>query len=276
MQITGSTRITGLFGYPVFHTVSPGMQNAAFRYLGLDIIYLPFSVHPADLGCAVKSLAALGFIGINVTVPHKQTIIKYLDEIADSAKMIGAVNTVLVKGKRLIGYNTDGVGFVESLRRDYKYKLNGKTMFLLGAGGAGRAVAIQGALSGLKKVYISDTIQARAENLISNVPKCKAILITDKQRIKDAINDSDIIVNATPVGLHKEDPISIPKEFIPMNKLVYDLIYNPKKTKLLKEVKGCRTVNGLGMLLHQGARAFEIWTGKKAPVKIMRRAIVWK
>lgn len=263
MHITGSTKLTGLFGYPVSHTISPAMHNAAFEYLGLDIIYLPFSVHPKDLAAAVKALPALGFIGINVTIPHKQTIMKYLDVITPSARMIGAVNTVLVKGRKLIGYNTDGIGFVRSLKN---YSLKGKTMFLLGAGGAGRAVAIQSKLNGLKRIFIADKLTARARDLAG---RCRGIVATN---IREALRESDIIVNATPIGLRPDDPVSIPAEWIPKGRLVYDLIYNPKKTKLLKKVRG---VNGLGMLLYQGASSFEIWTGKKAPVEVMRR-VIWK
>lgn len=266
MNVTGSTRLTGLFGYPVSHTISPQMHNAGFNYLGLDIIYLPFSVHPRDLGIAIKSLSALGFIGINVTVPHKQTVMKYLDIITPSAKMIGAVNTILVKGKKLIGHNTDGIGFVKSLGRS----LRGKTMFLLGAGGAGRAVAVQSAISGLGRIFIADKMVNRAKDLARCVPGCEAIVV---KKIKDALQESDIIVNATPIGLNPSDPISIPAEWIPKNRLVYDLIYNPKKTKLLREVRGCKTLNGLGMLLYQGVSSFEVWTSRRAPVDVMRRAI---
>lgn len=266
MNVTGSTRLTGLFGYPVSHTISPRMHNAGFSYLGLDIIYLPFSVHPRDLEIAIKSLPALSFIGINVTVPHKQNVMKYLDIITPSAKMIGAVNTILVKGKKLIGYNTDGIGFVKSLGRS----LRGKTMFLLGAGGAGRAVAVQSATNGLRRIFIADKMINRARDLARCVPGCEVIVTI---KIKDALQKSDIIVNATPIGLNPSDPISIPAEWIPKNRLVYDLIYNPKRTKLLREVKGCETLNGLGMLLYQGTSAFSIWTGKKAPISVMRKAI---
>lgn len=263
MHITGSTKLAGLFGYPVSHTISPKMHNAAFKYLGLDIVYIPFSVHPKDLETAVKALPALGFIGINVTIPHKQTIMKYLDVITPSAKMIGAVNTILVKGKKLIGYNTDGIGFVRSLKN---YSLKGKTMFLLGAGGAGRAVAIQSKLNGLKRIFIADKLTGRARGLAR---RCRGTVVAN---IREALRESDIIVNATPIGLRPDDPVSIPAEWIPKGRLVYDLIYNPEKTKLLKKVKG---INGLGMLLYQGASSFEIWTGKRAPIGVMRRAI-WK
>lgn len=273
MNITGSTRLTGLFGYPVSHTISPKMQNAAFRYLGLDIIYLPFCISPDKLEMAVRSLIPLGFIGINVTIPHKQAVMKYLDEITPSAKIIGAVNTILIKNNKLIGYNTDGIGFVKSLKEDLKYDLKNKKMFLLGAGGAGRAIAVQSALSGAKIIFIADKATNRVKKLVSDVPGSKAKLVKMGEQLRDVIRESDIIVNATPVGMHKKDPICIPKAFIPEGRLVYDVIYNPKKTKLLKEVRGCKTANGLGMLLYQGVSAFSIWTGKEAPVEVMRKAI---
>lgn len=273
MHITGDIRLTGLFGYPVKHTVSPAMHNAAFRSKGLDLIYLPFSVPPKHLRVAIKSLSALGFLGINVTVPYKQAAIQYLDKITPEAKLMGAVNTILVRNNKLIGYNTDGIGFVRSLG---KYSLKGKTMFLIGAGGAGHAVAVQSALSGLKRIFIVDKLGSRAKRLAMDIPKGHAIAVSPGDTVKEVLRETDIIVNATPVGLNKKDPISIPAGWIPKGKLVYDLIYNPSQTKLLKtaKAKGCRTMNGLGMLLYQGAKAFEIWTGKRAPVGVMRRAIM--
>lgn len=272
MHITGTTRLTGLFGYPVKHTVSPAMHNAAFGSLGLDLVYLPFSVHPKNLKVAIISLSALGFLGINVTVPHKQTVMKYLDKITSEAQLIGAVNTILVRNSKLIGYNTDGPGFVMSLG---KYSLKGKTMFLLGAGGGGHAVAVQSMLSGLKRIFIADKLGNRARALSRGIPMGEAIAIAIGDAMREALQEADIIVNATPVGLNPEDPISIPARWIPKGKLVYDLIYNPTQTKLLKAVRarGCKTMNGLGMLLYQGVKAFEIWIGKNAPVEIMRRAI---
>ena len=250
------------------------MHNAAFRYLGLDLLYLPFSVSPNDLKTAIKCLSALNFIGINVTVPHKQTVIPYLDDVTKEARIIGAVNTILVnpRGNKLIGYNTDGIGFVRSLG---KYSLKGKTMFLLGAGGAGRAVAVQSAECGLSRIFIADKLKNRAKNLSKKINMCEAITVPVGPEMKDVLPEADIIVNATPIGLNAKDPISIPARWIPKRKLVYDLIYNPSKTKLLKTAKSkeCKIINGLDMLLCQGASAFQIWTGKKAPLEVMCRAI---
>jgi len=272
MHITGSTRLIGLFGYPVKHTVSPSMHNAAFRALGLDFVYLPFSVHPKNLKYALKSLHMLNFLGVNVTVPYKQAVMKYLDKITKDAQFIGAVNTILVKNNRLIGYNTDGAGFIKSLA---EYSIKGKTMFLLGAGGAGYAVAIQSAVSGLKRIFIADVEKKRADRLVKRVPRAKAKTVGIGNSMKDMLQKADIIVNATPIGLNPKDPISIPAEWIPKERLVYDLVYNPAKTKLLKAAEsiGCKTMNGSGMLLYQGAMAFEIWTGGHAPVPIMRKAL---
>jgi len=273
MNISGKTKICGLFGFPVAHTLSPAMHNAAFQYLNINSVYLPFSVDPKKIKDAVSSLVALDLMGVNVTVPHKQEVMKYLDSISKEAKIIGAVNTIVVRDGKLHGYNTDGMGFIASIEEDLKIDVKGMSMFLLGAGGGGRAVAVQSALSGLKKVYISDKDHKRAKDLVKSVPGKKAELLTDLKEIRSIVRKSDIIVNATPIGLHEDDPVSIPPEWIPEGKVVYDLIYNPAKTKLLMSVRGCVTVNGLGMLLHQGAKAFELWTGEKAPVEIMRKAI---
>ena len=275
MNISGSTKLTGLFGYPVGHTVSPLMHNAAFTKLKIDCVYMPLSIHPKNLKQAVESLETYGFIGINVTIPHKQTIMKYLDKIMPAAKRIGAVNTVLIKNGKMIGYNTDGLGFVKSVEKDCKIRLKGKTMFLLGAGGAGRAISVQSGLSGLKKIYIFDTLEKRAQSVARSTAGAQAIVVKSKKDLKDILEKCDIIVNATPIGLHKKDPISIPMDSIPSGKIVYDLIYNPKKTKLLMaaEKKRCKAVNGRGMLLYQGAASFQIWTGKKAPVSVMKKAI---
>ncbi len=275
MKITGSTKLTGLFGYPVKHTVSPQMHNAAFNALGLPYVYLPFSIHPRDLRTAVSMLSVYGFIGINVTVPHKQTIMPYLDRITKAAKMIGAVNNVAVEGEKLTGHNTDGLGFLKSLKKDAGFNVRGKTMFLLGAGGAGHAVGVQAALQGVKKIFIVDTLSRRAKSLARRIPGSQTVTLAPGAKMPAALAASDLIVNATPLGLSPKDPISIPADMLPRGRLVYDLIYNPAQTKLLRAAKskGCKTVNGLGMLLYQGAESFQIWTGKKPPVNIMRRAI---
>jgi len=197
-----------------------------------------------------------------------------LDAVSPAARRIGAVNTVLVRGSKLIGYNTDGIGFIKSLQSGLGYSLKNRIMFILGAGGAGRAVAVQSALSGVKRIYVADKDNTRARALAAAIPGKKGREVRTTEKIKDAIREADIIVNATPVGLNKSDPASITPGWIPAGKLVYDLIYNPPKTKLLKGVKGCRTVNGLGMLLYQGISSFETWTGEKAPLAVMKKAIL--
>lgn len=280
MKITGTTKIYGIFGYPVKHTASPAMQNAAFEYLGLDCVYVPFEVAPEKLSDAVSALRTLGVRGVNVTIPHKETIIPFLDELSDEASSIGAVNTVINNDGRLTGYNTDGLGFIRSLENTGRNKVKGKKMVLFGAGGAGRAVGIQSLRCGVPEVVVIDLLDEKARALASFInskisgDRAKAVSCHDNV-LKDMIADADIVVNASPCGMKKDDTIPFDISTLKRGKTVYDLVYSPPETKLLKAAakKGCKTFNGLGMLLHQGCRAFEIWTGKKAPVKVMEKAL---
>ncbi|MDP8263057.1 MAG: shikimate dehydrogenase [Candidatus Ancaeobacter aquaticus] len=280
MGISGKTKIYGIFGYPVKHTASPAMHNAAFTELGLDAVYVPFEVPTTDLSVATRSLRALGVSGINVTVPHKEKIIPYLDSLSKEAKLIGAVNTIVNKKGKLIGYNTDGAGFVRSLAQDAGCSVKGKKMVLFGAGGAGRAVAIQSLLKGVSQIVIVDVAEKKAKNLARYINrsvkgnKVKAISHKDSA-LKNIVSQADVAVNASPCGMHAKDPLPFDLSAITKKTVVYDLIYNPSETRLLKSAKkkGCITVNGMGMLLNQGCEAFEIWTGKKAPVTIMKKAL---
>jgi shikimate dehydrogenase len=267
--INARTKITGLFGYPVEHSLSPAMHNAGFNELELDFIYAAFSVHPDHLAQAVHGVRAMNFRGINVTIPHKEKVLVYLDEVNPEAKFIGAVNTILHEGNRLIGFNTDGKGFLKSLS-EAEISIESKNIFIIGAGGASRAVSY----------YLSE----KASNLwIHDIdaPKLTA-LVHDLQKIRKnvfaasdpaEIKNSDLIINATPLGLKEKDPVPLDLSQISAKQVVCDLIY--KDTPLLAQSrdKGCKTLNGLGMLLWQGILAFEIWTGKKAPVAVMRRAL---
>lgn len=277
--IDGKTQLCGLFGHPVKHTASPDMHNSAFEHLNLNYRYMAFDIKPNDVQAAIKSLPALGIAGINVTVPHKQAVCPHLDEISQEAKLIGAVNTVQIKGDKLIGYNTDAYGFTESLKTEGKTEIKNKTMCLFGAGGAGLAVAFGSALEGLKTIYIRELNEEQAINLIKrlnhNFPELKTVYIQDPTDINNAVADSDFLVNATPLGLKDSDPLIVDADALHQNLIVYDLVYNPKETKLLKAAseKGSTAVSGMGMLLLQGAKAFEIWTGQKAPVEIMEKAL---
>jgi shikimate dehydrogenase len=269
MQINGKTKITGIFGYPVTHSLSPAMHNAAFAELGLDYVYIPFQVSPRDLKDAVNALGAMGVGGINVTIPHKETIIPFLDHLSPLAAEIGSVNTVINSAGKLIGYNTDAPGFLADLKEN-RFRPSGKTAMLFGAGGAGKAVAAALSKAGVKTLYITDTDAKKAQALASKTPKAVFVPIT---QWKDKLPSCGLLVNATPVGMHPGETFVSAAE-LPKKLFVYDLVYN-RSTELSKECrkKGVKYSNGLGMLLYQGAIAFEHFTGTKAPIAVMRKAL---
>lgn len=277
--IDGKTKLCGLFGHPVKHTASPDMHNSAFEHLNLNYRYMAFDIEPENVKEAISSLKAIGFGGVNVTVPHKQAVCPYLDKISTEARLIGAVNTIEIKDGKLIGHNTDAYGFTQSLKTEGKTQIKNKTMFLFGAGGAGLAVAAGSALEGLKTLYIRELNSEQGNNLITrlnqNFPDLKTVYIKDTKDIAAAVTDSDFLVNATPLGLTESDPLIVNEELLHKDLIVYDLVYNPKETKLLKAAlaKGAKAISGMGMLLLQGAKAFEIWTGQKAPVAVMEKAL---
>jgi shikimate dehydrogenase len=269
MKISGKTKVVGLFGFPVEHSLSPAMHNAAFEHLNLDCCYVTFPVRPDLLDQAVKGITALNLMGVNVTVPHKERVIPFLDRVNEEASFIGAVNTILNADGTLTGFNTDGRGFMESLA-EAGISLEGKTVLVIGAGGASRAVSY----------YLS---QQAASLLIFDIDERKVSgLVGDlgaiRSNVKRAgnlenLHGADIVINATPLGLKDSDLPPLDLSLIEGKTTVCDLIY--RETPLLKAAsqKGCKTLNGLGMLLHQGVLAFEIWTGIKPPVEIMRNAI---
>ncbi len=270
MMITARTKITGLFGYPVEHSLSPLMHNTGFRHLGIDYCYLAILVHPDSLSDAVKGIRAMNFTGVNVTIPHKEKVIPFLDEVDEEARFIGAVNTILKKDGILKGFNTDGRGFMKSLE-DARIDVNNRDVFILGAGGGSRAISyyISKVVSNLR---IFDIDKAKLTTLVNDLKKISPNVYGEDNQKR--ISDSDIIVNATPLGLKSCDPLPIDIKLLKDTHIVCDLIY--RDTDLLREASrlGCKTLNGLGMLLWQGVLAFEIWTGKKAPVNIMRNALL--
>jgi shikimate dehydrogenase len=269
MKLSGRTRITGLLGYPVEHTLSPAMHNAAFEALGLDYCYVAFPVHPDYLEEAVKGITALNLRGINVTIPHKEKVISFLDEVDKEASIIGAVNTIVNSDGRLKGYNTDGRGFMQSLV-ECGISAEGKEVLIVGAGGASRAISYYLGKEA-KKLYLYDIEKEKAERLVSDLKK-----IFDNIFMCDDISKTEkfnILINATPLGLKEEGPLPFDTALLRIDQIVCDLIY--KKTRLLEEAskKGCITLDGLGMLLWQGVFAFELWTGQSPPVDIMRDAL---
>ncbi|MGM0501808.1 MAG: shikimate dehydrogenase [Bacillota bacterium] len=273
------TKVTGIFGYPVEHSLSPQMHNQAFAALKLNYNYLPFAVEPDNLGQAVEGIRALNIKGVNVTIPHKQKVIPYLDQLTEEAELIGAVNTIENQAGTLIGHNTDGRGFIRSLKEESDFVAAGKQAVIIGAGGAARAIAFQLALEGLNKLMITDLDFEKAENLSTEIEEQLDLSVTaiKQQQLVEVMSDTDLVVDATPVGMHPNvdvDPV-VEAELLHQEMIVYDLVYNPRETVLLKaaEQVGAEGISGLGMLLYQGVIAFEIWTGKEAPVEKMRAAL---
>lgn len=270
MDISGKTKIVGIFGWPIEHTLSPLMHNAAFDALGLDIRYVAFRVLPEDLKDAVNSIRALNLLGVNITVPHKERVIPLLDKIDEEASFIGAVNTIVNSEGILTGYNTDGKGFISSLREE-GISFEGKNILILGAGGASRAISYYLSEKS-KRLYLYDIDRLKAERLASELSEFqKGISLLDD--LKD-LDSQDIIINATPLGLKPDDPLPLQPELITRNMIICDLVY--KKTKFIEEAqkRGARTIDGSGMLLWQGILAFKLWTGIKPPVELMRKVLL--
>lgn len=279
-SITGKTSLVGLIGWPVEHSLSPMMHNAAFRQLGLEWAYVPLPVRPEDVEQALKGLAALNFVGANVTVPHKQAVMRYMDELSDPAKITGAVNTIHIKDGKFYGYNTDTIGFLNALREG-GCEPKGLRIAVLGAGGAARAVVYAMARSEAASVTVFNRTAERAAFLVDDL----AEIFPDSHLSFEALtsealttldNEVDLVINTTSVGMypHIETnpwPEDVP---IPNQAQFYDLVYNPLETTFLRRAKevGAHIIDGLGMLVHQGAFAFETWTGQQAPVAVMRKA----
>lgn len=272
--INAATRVCAVFGSPIRHSASPAMHNAAFAALGLNWRYVAFEVEPKSLRAAIEGAKAMNFAGINLTVPHKLLAVDMVDELDATAKKWGAVNTILFKEGKSIGFNTDADGIVTSLREDLKVEPRGAKVLLLGAGGAGRTAALRLAAESVEELFLINRTASKAEEIASEIkkhfPSVKVFVGYPKANV-------DFILNATSLGLKPEDgsPLDEKQFSLKQAGAVYDMIYRPAKTPLLlaAEKSGCRIANGLGMLLHQGAKAFDIWTGKTAPVEVMRRAL---
>lgn len=288
-------RLFGIFGYPLSHTLSPAMQEAAFAATGLKAFYVALELGPKAFRKALSHSQKLVLDGFNITVPYKSDVIRYLDRVTPEAKAVGAVNTVFRKGRQWIGANTDVDGFLRSLREEAHFNPKNKNALVFGAGGAARAVVYGLAKSGAKKIVVVNRHKDRARQLIRDFQRLfpRAILspslvilrpegpkgLRSFASLRMTLKEADLVVNATSLGLMKSDPEVIPASLIPKageKKLFFDLIYHVPQTNFMKSAawKGHRVLGGLGMLLFQGAEAFEYWTGKKAPVGVMRRALV--
>lgn len=268
-MINGKTKVLGIIGDPIEHTLSPLMHNAAFRELGLNYCYVPFHVKPLRLKEAIDGSRALNIRGLNVTVPHKEKVIEYLDELSDEAGYIGAVNTILNEEGFLKGYNTDAFGFVKSLEEE-GIEIEGKSFLVLGAGGASRAV-VYGILKNSGKVYLYNRTKDKALKMKETYSEVGNITLVESP--ENIIRDVDIVVNTTSLGLKPNDPMPIEPSLIRKHQIYCDIVY--PETPLMREAEklGCKVVGGLGMLLWQAARAFNIWTGQEAPVQVMKKAL---
>jgi len=271
-------KIYGVLGYPAKHSLSPLMQTAAFHALKINAEYKIFEVKPEELDDFLKSLSDGNIYGLNITIPYKEVVLNYLQWKSPEVRFIDAANTIIVKDKNYLeGWNTDGIGFYRDLTIDLKFNLSDNKVIVLGAGGAAKAVTNQLARHGAKTIVIYDIDKDKSLKLADKInkefPKCKALSMGSIEGLD--IKNIDLLINATPIGMKDADPCLIKAEMLHKNLFVYDLIYNPPETKLLALAKktGARTANGLGMLLHQGARSFELWTAQKAPIEIMRRAL---
>ena len=283
-RITGHTELIGLMAYPIRHSSSPAMHNEAFAYLGLDYAYLAFEVDNDTLEDAVKGLRALKMVGSNVSMPNKTVVHKYLDELSPAAELCGAVNTIVNDNGKLIGHITDGIGYMKALK-DNDIDVIGKKMTIVGAGGAATAIEVQAALDGVAEMSIfnvRDKFWANAEETVKKINErtnCKVTLydLADLDKLKEEIEDSYLFANATGMGMKPlEGQTYIPdKSFFRPDLIVTDVVYAPRETAMLKMAKevGCKTMNGLGMMLFQGAAAFEMWTGKEMPIEHMKEVL---
>lgn len=281
-EITGHTKLTGLLGSPVSHSISPQMHNEAFRQLNLDYIYLAFDVGINDMPKVVEGLRALNVRGFNVTMPNKNIMATLCDKLSPASSIIGAVNTVVNDNGVLTGHITDGTGYMRSIAAE-GHNIIGKKMTLLGAGGAATAILVQAALDGVSEISVfsrKGNFYQRADKLISTLSErtaCKINLydFEDQATLKREISESAILTNGTSVGMAPNTELSLISDTSYFHKdlIVSDVIYNPRETKLLKMAKkaGCPTYNGLGMLLYQGAEAFKLWTGLDMPIDMIKK-----
>ena len=274
MRIDSATGLCCLIGHPVSHSVSPQMHNSAFEALGINCVYLAFDVEPMVLGEAVRGLRSIGVKGFNVTIPHKVEVMKFLDELDESAIMAGAVNTVALENGALKGYNTDVYGIVQALRG--LGLPDGRPGLVIGAGGAARAAVAALINMGFDEISVVNRTRVKAEKLAERV-KTRGVACRGGglEMLREEARRAGLIINATPIGMNPGKSETLLKSGdIPAGSAILDLVYNPVKTRLLREAEeaGAKPVSGIEVLVYQGAKAFELWTGREAPIEVMRRA----
>ena len=291
--VSASTRLCAVYGFPVRHSASPAMQNAGIAALGLDWRYTAAEVRTEQLAQAIAGAQAMHYVGLNLTVPHKLLALNMVEALDESAREWGAVNTILFEGQtdsgdwraihefetapenvRSHGFNTDADGITQSLREDLGMEVRGESILLLGAGGAGRVAALKIAATGVKELFLVNRTASKAEAIATEIrDRFPAVQVN----VGYPPAEVDLVLNATSLGLKACDPLPFdPAAFsLGKSRAVYDMVYRPAETPLLAAATeaGCKTANGLGMLLHQGAKALEIWTGQTAPLEVMRQAL---
>ncbi|RGY99933.1 shikimate dehydrogenase [Clostridium sp. AM58-1XD] len=282
-EITAHTKMACILGSPVGHSLSPVMYNKSFELLGIDCRYLAFDTTDENIGVILDGLVAMDVIGFNVTMPIKKKCLNFCDEVSRVASLAGAVNTVVNKNGRLIGYATDGIGFMEACREN-GFPAEGEKITVFGTGGAGMSIFVQAAFSGAREisVFSRDTTRIKERELIRRLNEetsCKAALYSyeDKKAMAEELAGSRILVNTTSVGMYPDDEQCLVEDqsMFHSDLAVFDIVYSPMETKLLQMAKkaGCMTANGVELLIYQGAAAFKIWTGQDMPVKAVRREL---
>lgn len=281
MKFSGHTRTYAVLGHPIGHTLSPHMHNASFRTLGLDAVYLAFDVAPDRLMAILPALRDLGFGGVNLTVPLKEVAYRGLSLLDDSAARLGAVNTVeFLPDGQIRGHNTDGQGFLVAIREAFGVEPANRNIFVFGCGGAGRAVAITCAVAGASRLWLTDVDPARTQRVAAEIAALAPSVQVEpvpaiSARQEQACRAAELVVQATPIGMKPTDPPPLPPAAFHSGQNAYDLVYMYPQTVFMQAAAagGAKTSNGLGMLLHQGACAFNIWTGKHASIEAMRQAL---
>lgn len=285
MPINGTTKVLGIIGYPIIHTLSPVMHNKAFEVLNYNAVYVPFEVEPNRLKEAISGIKAMGIRGVNITIPHKESVMEYLDEIDPLARSIKAVNTIVNEEGILTGYNTDGIGFLRSLQVE-GISLDHKKVMILGSGGAARAIAT----CSLKNTKLSElsVVGRTTENIVNLTKDLETIFDPERifsykfgsKELSEAMTEIDVVINCTPLGLSpkvSQSPLSQEEvNLLNDNTIIADTIYNPSVTQLMHygNKRGLKTIGGLGMLLYQGIASFELWTGLKPPEEAMQQALM--
>lgn len=279
-MINAKTKLFCVIGDPIEHSMSPAMHNTVFEEMGLNCAYTAFKVEKEFLGDAIKGMKALGIQGVNVTIPHKVSVMDYLDDLSDEARIIGAVNTVKIQDK-LKGFNTDGIGALRALKNGGADPA-GKDILILGSGGAARAIAVTLALQGgISSLTILGVIEEELKRLVEDVSKgtkIKAVgKLMDDRILKEEVQKTDLLIHCTPVGMHPNvDQSIVPLQLLRRDLKVMDIVYNPRETKLIKDAKeaGALTIEGINMFVNQGAESLRIWLGIDAPLELMKDVVL--